>query len=183
MGVFFHFAGSDAVDVHAVPHIGYVGDHEGGDDGYPAHYLEGEERRRAVADGERGGGVEQRGIVGGVVVSGHKEEREYHEHGTDAREPHAVAGLGKRSGEYGVEHGHGPDEEQRERPPHLQIVVEIFVVNPLGRMESGGLLAAGGEQKDGEEHEEHGEHQAVHQHTAPVAAREVGIVADVEHEV
>ena len=94
MAIALYFFFGEFGAIHWAPHVSDVGEHKGHQYGHHAHHLEGELARTAVADSERAIGVEQRGIVGGVVVAQDAEEHYHHGHHTDGRPANA---FGSRS--------------------------------------------------------------------------------------
>ncbi len=183
LAVAFHFGGSDGLMVHFVPHIPDVGEDKRHKYRHEAHYRESEFGRRAVVDCQRACRIDERRIVGGVVVSGHPEKGEHHKHRTYARPPYTLGVvLGKSRFKHSVEHHYDSDEPQYYAPPHLDVVVEILAFKPFPAV-GGEVISVIGPQEHCERQEEYHKYYSVHEHATLVEVEEAVIAGNVVHKV
>ena len=145
--------------VHHSPHIRYVSENEGDEEGDVEHGAEGELAAAAVCDGQGTLQGDVGGIIGGVGETCHEEQRQYYKNHTDACGPDAFdVGRADDGAQDTIEEQRYADDGHEGKGPETEIVVEILhrlhEYGSGGRVDSITVLQQGAHKEGEEEHEE-----------------------------
>ena len=147
------------LSVHHSPHIRYVSENEGYEEGDVEHGAEGELAAAAVGNGQGALQGDVGGIIGGVSETCHEEQRQYYENHADACGPDAFdVGRAEDGAQNTIEEQSHANYGHESKGPETKIVVEIL--HRLHEYGSGGrvygitVLQQGAHEEGEEEHEE-----------------------------
>lgn len=145
--------------VHHSPHIRYVSEDKGYEEGDVEHGAEGELAAAAVGDGQGTLQGDVGGIIGGVSETCHEEQRQYYENHADACGPDAFdVGRAEDGAQDTIEEQSHANYGHEGKGPETKIVVEILhrlhEYGSSGRVDSITVLQQGAHEEGEEEHEE-----------------------------